>query len=153
MKRLLFILLALCMSVLFINSAKAQTYATAKINSISYQDNKVTVKGKISFESTVQVLVFDGEKPILMGTTELENKNFTFVSDSIDLTNGKTYTVKVSTQDGKCQATKTFIASVENPQTWDNIYTYVIIAIIAIVGIGVGVYYLVKNKKDKKDEL
>ena len=124
MKKLIFTLLLLIIPFITISASSPQ------ITSISYDNNKVSVEGSIdgANDTIVQVALFDGQTLVSLGTTKLNSNNeYSYTSESLNLSNGKSYTVKTALYNGECPATKTFVASVTNPQTWDNIYTYIII--------------------------
>lgn len=151
MKKLLFGLLLLILPMFVVSAAEPQ------ITSVVNENDKVTVTGTIDYrDEIVQVAIFDADGTLVsLGTTELKNKAYSYTSDTLSLKNKATYTVKTALYNGECTATKTFKASVTpkknipNPQTWDSIYTYIIIAIVAIVCIGVACYYIIKGKKNK----
>ncbi len=148
-KKIIFALVLLAVPFMFADAA-----ANPKITSATYGDNVVKVNGTLTWDdgATIEVVVFDGSTPVLMGTTELKSNAYSYTSPSITLDSTKSYKVMISSHDGACQTSKvlTKVSSI-NPQTWDDIYTYIIIGIIAVIGIGIGIFYLIKTKKNKEE--
>ncbi len=150
-KKVIFTIVLLVIPFMFADAA-----ANPKITEAVYSDNVVKVSGTLTWddEATIQIVVMDGSTPVLMGTTDLENNKYSYTSPSITLDKSKSYKVMMASQDAVCQTSKILTkGSTTNPQTWDDIYTYIIIGVIAVIGIIIGIYYLVKNKKNKKEDI
>lgn len=82
---------------------------TATITSLEGYENKVEVAGTMSGECTaVAILVYDGDNCIAMETKPVNNMSFS-ASVGIDLTIGRTYTLKVADFDGGTFTTQNFV--------------------------------------------
>lgn len=111
--------------------------------SASYSNNSVTITGDTSDSIlAVAVILYDstGTSILRMVTDSVSNDSFNTKIDSINLEAGSTYIVKVANYDGGNYYETSFkVASTttieDNPQTSDNIFGYIMLGIISIIGI------------------
>lgn len=144
MKKIALIVFALIM-FLSVSNIEAAT-----ITETSYTNSRITIKGTGTGE--IQIVLFGLDKaPLYMTTTTSENNLYSITLPEIEGLTPGTYTVKASDYDGTNVATSTVRVTVEtNPQTSDNIKTYLITSLICLIGIVITGVYIYKHKKVKQ---
>ena len=143
MKKILYILLITITVFTFSNVSALNKEITSL--TVKEESGKINVAGTTeSGCSAVAIMVYkeDGTTLVTMKTTGVNDDN-TF-TDSIDIKNGN-YVVKVADYDGGEFSTET-VTIKTNPNTGDNIYTYVIVLGISLVLATCGIVYFVKKK-------
>ena len=139
MKKILYILITI-ITVFSFSNVFALNKEITTLNA-SEENGSINVSGKAENGClAVAIMVYkeDGETLVTMQTTSVGDDNK--FSDSIKVDNG-TYIVKVADYDGGTFVTKT-VSIKTNPNTGDNMITYLIIGAISIVLIGFGVIYI-----------
>lgn len=109
----------------------------------------VTVSGTTEADMlAVAIIAYDKDNNLAaMKTSGVVSDKY---SDTIELKAG-TYTIKVADYDGgeykESKINVTGNVGVKNPNTLDDIYLYIILGVVAVIGI---IYYVVTSKKTKK---
>lgn len=132
MKKVKYILFALLLFLI------TKNVNAASITEVKYVDDKISINGAGTGE--IQIVLFGlDNSPLYFTTVTAESDKFSITLPKIEgLKEGK-YNVKVADYNGTNADTKsveiTPTESIKNPQTYDGIKLYVILAIISLIGI------------------
>lgn len=155
MKKFRKYLFAMMLSLLIIPfvSVKAETLNVKTIHA-SITTDQISVDGTVDDGVlAVAILVYeeDGTTLVTMETTSVDSSNQ--YADTISVASGKKYIVKAANYDGGTYATTEVDGSInnsgtnsnhneKNPQTYDNLMTWIILLVVSISGIvGTSIYF------------
>ncbi len=146
MKKLIFILCSLFM-IFNITGVNAATITETK-----YENNKITITG--TGDGTIQIVLFGLDNlPLYLTTATAEDDSFSITfPEIVGLTAGD-YNIKVSDYDGTNVSTKVVrVTDEKNPQTSDNIVSYIIIGSISLLSIILLIIAINKSSKKSKSK-
>lgn len=146
MKKLIFILCSLFM-IFNITGVNAATITETK-----YENNKITITG--TGDGTIQIVLFGLDNlPLYLTTATAEDDSFSITfPEIVGLTAGD-YNIKVSDYDGTNVSTKVVrVTDEKNPQTSDNIVSYIIIGSISLLSIILLIIAINKSSKKLKSK-
>lgn len=140
MKKVKYILFALLLFLI------TKNVNAASITEVKYVDNKISINGAGTGE--IQIVLFGlDNSPLYFTTVTAESDEFSITLPKIEgLKEGK-YNVKVADYNGTNADTKS-VEVIKNPQTYDGIKLYMILAITSLIGIVSMIVVIRKKSKN-----
>lgn len=147
MKKLLLIVFAL---VLFSFMTKVNAGPSISITETNYTNGRISIEGTGIGE--IQIVLFGLDNlPLYMTTATAEDGEFSITLPPISGLDEGTYNIKISDYEGVNTSTGTVEITAEaNPQTSDNVITYIILGFISFVGIIVLSTFIYKSSANKQ---
>ena len=147
MKKVLLIVFAL---VLFSFMTKVNAGPSISITETNYTNGRISIEGTGIGE--IQIVLFGLDNlPLYMTTVTAEDGEFSIILPPISGLDEGTYNIKISDYEGVNTSTGTVEITAEaNPQTSDNVITYIILGFISFVGIIVLSTFIYKSSANKQ---
>ena len=147
MKKVLLIVFAL---FLFSFMTKVNAGPSISITETNYTNGRISIEGTGIGE--IQIVLFGLDNlPLYMTTVTAEDGEFSIILPPISGLDEGTYNIKISDYEGVNTSTGTVEITAEaNPQTSDNVITYIILGFISFVGIIVLSTFIYKSSANKQ---